>query len=139
MRVKLAARAAVPTTSPNRLHIGGVSGMRVKLARPAAPQKVPPVVPIPDTPEPAAKIELTPEHREMIRAAKVRETLDKIGEASDIFPHMRQDVLAEVGAILVINPETNEVQNLPQAMKVARSILKVRRDAVMTNESAKGF
>ena len=118
-----------PAPTPDRLHIGSPAyGFKIKLARPAAP-----------TQEPMPKVELTPEHREMIRAAKVREILDKIGEASGVFPHMRQDVLAEVGTILSIDVTTGEVQNLPEAMKVARAILKDRRDAVMTNESAKGF
>jgi hypothetical protein len=124
-----------PAPTPDRLHIGSPAyGFKIKLARPAAPTQEP--VPV-DPVDPAPRVEITPEHLEQVHAARVHRELDRIMREHSIFK-ARADVLDPIVEMLSFSDD-GVLENSAAVNKAVVDILKDRRDAVMTNESAKGF
>ena len=129
MRVKLAARAAVPEKDGMRLHLGSASGMKIRLAIPK-PIPVDPVVPAPS-------VELTEGDKELVRAARVHRELDRLVRDFSIF-QSRAEILDPVIDLMQFNAD-GVLVNVTAIHNAVDAIVKADRSAVMTNESAKGF
>jgi hypothetical protein len=127
MRVKLAARAAVPEKDGMRLHLGSASGMKIRLAIPK-PIPVDPVVP---------SVELTEGDKELVRAARVHRELDRLVRDFSIF-QSRAEILDPVIDLMQFNAD-GVLVNVTAIHNAVDAIVKADRSAVMTNESAKGF
>jgi hypothetical protein len=115
--------------------------MKIKIARPrTAPTATPTPTqePVPVDPvDPAPRVEITPEHLEQVHAARVHRELDRIMREHSIFK-ARADVLDPIVEMLSFSDD-GVLENSAAVNKAVVDILKDRRDAVMTNESAKGF